>query len=145
MYAYITSVMQSLLNPAKCRFRAKIAAKTTISMEYWGIRGYIYILSKYQCHAINLHWRTRKYRKALINTLRPRQNGRHFPDDILKCIFLNKKVSISTKISLKFVPKGPVNNSPASVQAMTLYDPMIITLLTHICATRSQWVKCNRW
>ena len=25
-----------------------------------------------------------------INTLRPRQNGRHFPDDIFKCIFLKK-------------------------------------------------------
>ena len=25
-----------------------------------------------------------------VNTLRPRQNGRHFPDDILKWIFLNE-------------------------------------------------------
>ena len=28
----------------------------------------------------------------LVNTLRPRQNGRHFPDDIFKCIFLNENV-----------------------------------------------------
>ena len=27
-----------------------------------------------------------------INTLRPRQNGRHFPDDIFKWIFLNENV-----------------------------------------------------
>ena len=27
-----------------------------------------------------------------INTLRPRQDGRHFPDDIFKCIFLNENV-----------------------------------------------------
>ena len=27
-----------------------------------------------------------------INTLRPSQNGRHFPDDIFKCIFLNGNV-----------------------------------------------------
>ena len=26
------------------------------------------------------------------NTLRPRQNGRHFPDDIFNCIFLNENV-----------------------------------------------------
>ena len=26
------------------------------------------------------------------NTLRPRHNGRHFPDDIFKCIFLNENV-----------------------------------------------------
>ena len=44
-----------------------------------------------------------------FNTLRPRQNGRHFPDDILKCIFLNENVWILIKISLKFIPKGPIN------------------------------------
>ena len=27
-----------------------------------------------------------------VNTLRPRQNGRHFPDDIFRCIFLNENV-----------------------------------------------------
>ena len=27
-----------------------------------------------------------------VNTLKPRQDGRHFPDDIFKCIFLNENV-----------------------------------------------------
>ena len=45
------------------------------------------------------------YSKATsFNTLRPRQYGRHFPDDIFKRICLNENVSISLKISLKFVP-----------------------------------------
>ena len=52
-----------------------------------------------------------------INTLRPRQNGR-FPDDILKCIFLNETVLMSIEISLKFVPKGPINKIPTLVQKM---------------------------
>ena len=39
-----------------------------------------------------------------VNTLRPIQNGRYFPDDIFKRIFLNENVWISIKISLKFVP-----------------------------------------
>ena len=52
----------------------------------------------------------------LLNTLRPRQNGRHFPDDIFKCILVNENVWISMKISVKFVPKSPINNIPASVQ-----------------------------
>ena len=30
-----------------------------------------------------------------VNTLRLRQNGRHFADGIFKCIFLNEKVWIS--------------------------------------------------
>ena len=48
-----------------------------------------------------------------INTLRPRQNGRYFADNIFECIFLNENVLISFKISLKFVPKGQINNIPA--------------------------------
>ena len=39
-------------------------------------------------------------------------------DDIFKCIFLNENVWISIKISLKFVPKGLINNIPALVQIM---------------------------
>ena len=52
---------------------------------------------------------------SLFNTLRPRQNGRHFPDDILKCIFFNENVWISNEISLKFVIMYPINNIPALV------------------------------
>ena len=58
-----------------------------------------------------------------INTLRPRQNGRHFPDDILKWIFLNENIWISIKIALKFVPSGSINNIPALVQIMAWHRP----------------------
>ena len=50
-----------------------------------------------------------------INTLRPRQNGLHFADDIFKRIFLNENIWIPIKISLKFVSKGSINNIPALV------------------------------
>ena len=39
-------------------------------------------------------------------------------DDTFKCIFLNVNDEISIKISLKFVPRSPVENKPALVQAM---------------------------
>ena len=52
-----------------------------------------------------------------INTLRPRQNGWHFAD-IFKCIFLNEKGCILIKISVIFVPMGPINNIAALVQIM---------------------------
>ena len=84
-----------------------------------------------------------------LNTLRPRQNGRHFADDILKHIFLNEIIWIPIKISLKFVPKGSINKIPALVQIMAwrrpgdkpLSEPMVVNLPTHICVTRPQWVK----
>ena len=85
----------------------------------------------------------------VINTLRPRQDGRHFADDIFKCIFLNEKVWIPIKISLKFVPKGSINNNPALFQMMAwrrpgvkpLSEPMLVFVPTHICVTRPQWVN----
>ena len=86
-----------------------------------------------------------------INTLRSRQNRRHFADDIFKCIFLNENVWIPIKISLKFVPQGPINNIPALVQIMAwrrpgdkpFCGPMIVRLPTHICVTRPQWVNAH--
>ena len=84
-----------------------------------------------------------------LNTMRPRQNGRHFADDIFKCIFVNENVWIPIKISLKFVPKGPINNIPSLDQIMAwrrtgdkpLSEPMMVSLPTHICVTQPQWVK----
>ena len=56
--------------------------------------------------------------------LSPRQDDRHFPDDILRRIFMNENVYISVKISLKYVPKGPVNNIPALIQIMAWCCPL---------------------
>ena len=87
--------------------------------------------------------------QGYFNTLRPRQDGRHFPDDVFKWIFLNENVWISINISLKFVPRVPINNIPTLVQVMAwrrqgdkpLSEPMMVRLPTHICVTRPQWVK----
>ena len=86
-----------------------------------------------------------------LNTLRPRQNGRHFADDIFKCIFVNEIVWIPIEISLKFVSKGSINNYPALFQIMAwrrpgdkpLSEPIMVSSLTHICITRAQWVKIS--
>ena len=37
-------------------------------------------------------YNTSQGRSPYLNTLRPRQNGRQFPDDIFKCIFLNENM-----------------------------------------------------
>ena len=84
-----------------------------------------------------------------FNSLRPIQNGRHFPNDIFKWIFFNENIWIFIKISMKFVPKGLINNIPALVQIMAwrrpgdkpLSEPMMISLLTHKCVTPPQWVN----
>ena len=88
-------------------------------------------------------------RICCVNSLRPRLNRRPFADDIFKCIFLNENEWISPRISLKFVPKVRINHIPALVQIMAwrrsggkpLSEPMMVSLLTHICVTRPQWVN----
>ena len=89
---------------------------------------------------------------GFLNTLRPRHNGRHFADDILNSIFLNENVWIPIKISLKFVPEGPIDNIPSLVQIVAwrrpggkpLSEPMMVSLTAHICVTLPQWVKPAR-
>ena len=66
-----------------------------------------------------------KQQQFWFNTLRLRQNGRHWVDDLFKYIFWNENIWIWFKISLKFVPKVPINNIPALVQIMALYHGCI--------------------
>ena len=71
-----------------------------------------------------------------------------FADDTSKCIFLKENVRISIKISLKFVPKSPIDNIQALFQIRAwrrpgdkpLPEAMMVSLLTHICVAWPQWV-----
>ena len=47
--------------------------------------------------SIGVQWNCPGFMDFITNTLRPRQNGRHFPDAIFKYIFSNKNISISIK------------------------------------------------
>ena len=66
---------------------------------------------------------------------------------------MNGNAWILTKNSLKFVPKGPINNIPALVQVMAwrrpcdkpLSEPMMVRIPTHICVTRPPWVNLQTW
>ena len=100
-------------------------------------------LSVYTTAALHERWP--------FNTLRPKQNGRRFADNTFKRIFFNESVRISIRISLKFVPKGPINNNPALVQILAwrwssdkpLSEPIMVSLLRHICVIRPLSFKVN--
>ena len=84
--------------------------------------------------------------RPTVNTLRPKQKCRRLADEIFKYIFLIKNVRISLQMSTEFVPKIRINSITALVQTMTwrrpgekpLYEPMMVSLLTHICIIRPQ-------
>ena len=78
----------------------------------------------------------------------PPRSSQKCPSDqrnnYFQCIFLNANFWIAIKISLEFVPKGPINNIPALVYIMAwrrpgdkpLSQPMVVRLRTHISANR---------
>ena len=93
-----------------------------------------------------------KYKYKYKYTMRPRQNCRHFTDDILKFIVLLEDC-LYIQISLKIVSKGPIYKKPTLVQIMAwcwvgnkpLSDQWWPDLLMHKCITRPKWVnrKCS--
>ena len=104
------------------------------------------------CNVLQCCVENRQWDVVYFNSLRLRQNGCHFADNIFKCIFLNETVWISINISLKFVPKGQINNIPALVQIMAwcrpgdkpLSEPMMLSLVKHTCITRPQWFNKSK-
>ena len=74
---------------------------------------------------------------AYLYTLRLRQNGHHFANDIFKCIFLNENFWILNSISLKYIPYGLIDNLAALVQIMAWHQignkPLSETML--VCFT----------
>ena len=86
---------------------------------------------------------------ALLNTLRPRQDGRHFPNKIFPCIFLNENVQILLNIWVKFVPRDPINNISSLVPIMAwrrpgdkpFSEPMMVSSLTHLTSLGLNEIK----
>ena len=128
---FSTSQYKSIL------FEAKIACIENIAKIQHRQLNY----QSHTCHHCDMLIKT--FDLWWLNSLRPRRNGRYNADDIFKCIFLKENVCIPTKISLKFVPKGPINNIPALVKIMAwrrpgdkpFSEPMLIFVPTHICVT----------
>ena len=54
-----------------------------------------------------------------INIFRLAQKGLHVADDILKYSFCNEDPLILIRISLIFVPKGPIDDMPEFIQMMS--------------------------
>ena len=98
----------------------------------------------------SLHWCVVHFTNVLlVNTLRQWQNGRHFVNDIFKCIFLNRNVWIPIEISLKFNPGVQLTIFQHwfsqwlgnRCQSHCLNQWWLPSLPTHICFTRPLWVN----
>ena len=88
------------------------------------------------------------YTDVAVNTMRPRKNGCHFPDNIFRCVFFYESWCILIEISLKFLPKGPINNSIGSDNGLVLNRSQAIIwtkdgLVYHIEA-KTKWPLFRR-
>ena len=142
----MTDVSPVKLPPDECNWILLMMSPTLIQVMAWCRQATSHYLS--QCWPRSMT-PIDVTRPQWVITLRPRQNRRHATDSILKCIFLNENVSIPFKISLKFVPKGPINNIPSLAQikasrrpgAKPLSESVIVSLSTNIYVTWPQWVN----
>ena len=95
------------------------------------------------CQQTRYHWPA----TCSLNTFRPKWPM--LADVIFKRIMFKKNSWISIQISLKFVPKGPINSIPVLVQKMVwrcsgarpLSELILVIFQTHICVIWPQWVE----
>ena len=95
-------------------------------------------------------WVVWSYPLVFINTLRPRQNGRHSADDTFNAFF-QWKFSISINIAQRFFA-SPIKNMPTLVQIVAWGEQATShhlhqwwrRLLTHIYVARPQWVSSDQ-
>ena len=111
-----------------CHHMAQLGHNELIHFEHYYIQVYIHLLSD----VIRLCEKNSVIFQVWLELthLRPRQ-----ADDIFKGIFLNEIVwiiKIWQKVQLKIFQRWLINT-------------MMVILLTHICATRPQWVKSLCW
>ena len=66
-------------------------------------------------------------------------------DNTFKFKFVNENVLIYIKISLKFVPKGPINTIPALVQIIAWRWPGVNELNSNIIAKRGMILKLFKY
>ena len=105
----------------------------------WGQNGIYFCLHfRWVCCISHNYHQVKETNQQQLNTLRSRQNGRKFPDNIFKCIFFNENVWISIKISLKCVPRHPVDRMPALVLIMALHrtddKPLSEPMMVYVAA-----------
>ena len=89
-----------------------------------------------------------------LNSSPPGQNGRHYGRRHFQRHFHEWKLYISIRISLKFVPKGPIDNKSALVRVMAwrrtgdkpLPEPMLTQFTdAYMRGTRGRWVNLDAY
>ena len=80
----------------------------------WHIYGFVCIYTTHTYYTSHKE----KLQLTLNSFPLDRKMAANLADDIFKCIFINEIFCILIRISLKFVPMGPIDNRPALVQVM---------------------------
>ena len=137
-FSFVENVLQSGWNEVNQLCGPDIA---TFMVNGWRAYTHIYVTAPF-CALSKCQWIDRAMDQL-------GENGRHLANDTFKSIFLNENILTSVSMSPKFVPQGQINNIPALVQLMAwrrpgdkpLYEPMMVSILMHICVNHRQRVN----
>ena len=100
------------------------------------------------------YWLSTDFQWCLVAYATLTHWGRDEMNNISQTTFSNVFSSMKMfEFRLKFHWKSPINNIPALVQIMAwcrsgdepFSEPMMVSLQTHICITRPQWVIQSDW
>ena len=84
-----------------------------------------------------------RYEDRNLNTSRLIHNVRHFPDDIFRWNFVTENAWLMFHWRMLVGIQLMIFQHPDMHGAKPLSEPMVVSLLTHICVTRAQWVIDN--
>ena len=144
---HLICIMEISILP-RCHLYIQMATRCNLSIEPWRTN----LSENWSSIFIALKMSSSKYQLFCLSLIMLTHWGRDKMASISQTTLSNAFCWIKM-ISLNFVPKGPINNIPALVQIMAwcrsgnkpLSEPMMVSLLMHICITWPQWVnkKCK--
>ena len=129
-----------------------IESSTRKSVMHWNNKNYGYVPpTSFQSKICDLAVKQQSpsQMQSILTHLPPGQNSRHFRRRHFKCIFLYKNDRIPIWISMKFVPRCPIDNITAFVQLMAwrrpgdkpITEPMLTHFIDAYMGHSGRWVK----
>ena len=123
--------------------------KTVVTSKFWYVKSF---------HRMISYWWRQCPCWYCLNSSPSGQSGRHFADNLFRCIFVNEMFCILIKISLKFVPRGLTNNdAPNRRHYLKPFSEAMLTRYTDAymrhqmrwvnlsCDDPTDWQTLHRW
>ena len=129
------------LSSHECHRTLPMRSRTLVQVMAWCRQATSHYLSQCWPRSLSPYGVTRP---QWVNSSPPGQNSRHFTDNIFRYISVNENFCILVEISLKFVPKGPINNKTTLVSLQWRHNEHDgISNHHHLHCLLNCWFRCR--